>query len=91
MSSRLRMRGAVTISTPQDKLIVQDIVDFIASLEKLGVPATAEIPDGYLYFEWATNKVDVIQCGEHLVSDAEQFDFIVTAHECKPEQESHNH
>jgi hypothetical protein len=89
MNNRLRLRGAVTLATPQNKLIVQDIVDFIASLDKLGVPATAEIPDGYLYFEWATDKVDVIQCGEHLVNDAEQFDFVVTAHECKPESHSH--
>lgn len=81
MSNRLRLRGAVTLATPQDKLIVQDIVDFIASLDKLGVPATAEIPDGYLYFEWNTDKVDVIQCGEHLINDGEKFDFIVTAHE----------
>ena len=91
MSNRLRLRGGVTISTPQDKLTVQDVVDFIGSLDRLGVPATAEIPDGYLYFEWNTDNVDVIQCGEHLVNEPDKFDFIVTAHQCKTEQEGHNH
>lgn len=91
MSNRLRLRGAVTISTPQDRLTVQDIVDFIGSLDKLGVPATAEIPDGYLYFEWTTDNVDVLQCGEHLVNEPDKFDFVITAHQCKPEQESHTH
>lgn len=89
MSKRLKLRGSVTLATPQDTLTVQDILDFVATLEKLGVPATAEIPDGYLYFEWSTDKVDVIQCGEHLISDGEKFDFIVTAHEHAQESSDH--
>jgi len=89
MSNRLRLRGAVTISTPQDKLLVQDIIDFLSSLERLGVPTTAEIPDGFLHFEWANNSVDVIQCGEHRADEDTKFDFIVTAHECTPESHTH--
>jgi hypothetical protein len=89
MSNRLRLRGAVTISTPQDKLLVQDIIDFLFSLERLGVPVTAEIPDGFLHFEWFTENVDVIECGEHLVDEADKFDFVITAHECTPKSHTH--
>jgi hypothetical protein len=85
MSNNLRIRGSVTISTPQHKLIVQDILDFLSSLEKLGVPITAEIPDGFLHFEWFSNNVDVIQCGEHLADEANKFDFVINAHDCEKE------
>lgn len=91
MSSRLRLRGSVVLSTPQDVLTVQDVKDFLVALEQMGVPDTAEILDGFLHFDWSSNKIDIIECGEHLVGDAEHFDFILTTHDCKPEQESLNH
>jgi hypothetical protein len=85
MSSRLRLRGSVTLSTPQDVLTVQDVKDFLVALEQMGVPDTAEILDGFLHFDWSSAKIDIIECGEHLVGEADQFDFVLTTHECKSE------
>ena len=91
MSNRLRLRRSLTLSTPQDVLTVKDDKDFLGALEQMGIPDSAEILDGFLHFDWSTNKLDIIQCGDHLVGDADYFDFILTTHECNPEQESPNH
>lgn len=85
MSNRLRLRGSVTLSTPQDVLTVQDVKDFLVALEQMGVPDTAEILDGFLHFDWSSTKIDIIECGEHLVGEADQFDFVLPTHECKVE------
>ena len=91
MSNRLRLRGSVTLSTPQDVLTVKDVKDFLVALEQMNVPETAELIDGFLHFDWSSETVDVIQCADHSETEKEKLDFILLIHECNSQGLGHTH
>lgn len=81
--SRLATYGNVMISTPTDVLTVGDIRDFLTMLYSMGVSDTNILLDGFLTYEFQSTQVEPILCGEHLATESNKFDWIVSAHKCE--------
>ena len=76
------LNGIITLTTVNKDtrvVTVGDVREFLAILDKFGVPDEAEMLEGYLAFDWITNKVELINCAEHM----DKQDFIVTTHDCE--------
>jgi hypothetical protein len=86
--NRLKTYGNVMISTPTDTLTLQDVRDFVDTLEALGVPNTNILLDGFLTYEYMTEHVQVISCGEHNPNEPDKLDFLIPNHECVVDDES---
>lgn len=80
---RLATYGNVMISTPTDVLTVGDIRDFLTMLYSMGVSDTNILLDGFLTYEFQSTQVEPILCGEHLATESNKFDWIVSAHKCE--------
>lgn len=68
-----------TVNTTTRVVTVGDVREFLAILDKFGVPDEAEMLEGYLAFDWITDKVEPINCGEH----KDMQDFVVLTHKCE--------
>lgn len=68
-----------TVNKDTRVVTVGDIRDFLEILDSYGVPNEAEMLEGYLAFDWITDRVEAIDCAEH----AGKLDFVVFNHECE--------
>ena len=85
MSNRLKTYGNVMISTPTDNFTVRDVKDFLIVLEDLNVSDETILLDGFLTFEFQTEDVQLISCGEHNPNNA-PVDFLINTHRCEPDE-----
>lgn len=88
MENRLRTYGNIMVSTPVDTFTVKDVRDFLRVLDLLNVPDSTVLHDGFLVYEYQTEDVQVISCGNHKSDEGDVLAFLVPTHYCEPNENS---
>lgn len=81
MNNKLDTYGNVVISTPTDVLTVGDVMDWLDTVQKIGATRETILTDGHLVYEFQTEVVDLISCGETIGETA--YDLWLATHNHK--------
>jgi hypothetical protein len=67
----------------------KEVRDFLAELDKFGIPDEHEMYDGVLFLVKQSESVGVTLCGDHLIGE-EKYDILIQNHYCEDWHETDN-